>query len=279
MRHLIVALAAGCVLAIPATGHAQLGRIGGAIAKKAGVAPANPAETVQTGKVTFDAQVLEITDARVTSFLAGLAAEKQMVAKLDAQDTDGIQKRNDAARDANQKARDAWQKKDEAWDKCADAESAKTEQEVQKVAATGPDEATMTKIAERIKAAHARGDLAEVRRITDSVARVSMAVGNRAQSATNDGNAALIKKCGEKPVEPDAPAQEPMLTVQDVRLAGIKASGFNDAQYSILRERIVPFVLSKGKNSGGMIYTESEARVLAARLADLSPYAEQLKTY
>src|SRR5688500_20181534 len=90
MRHVILALAAGCVLAIPATGHAQLGRIGGAIAKKAGVAHANAAETVQTGKVTFDAQVLEITDARNTRFLADHTATTQMVTKLDATATDGI---------------------------------------------------------------------------------------------------------------------------------------------------------------------------------------------
>ena len=279
MRHLFVALAVGCAVTVPATGNAQLGRLGNAVAKKAGVAPGNPAETVQTGKVTFDAQVLEITDARVTRFVAGLAAEKQMVAKLDAQDTDGIQKRNDAGRAAHDKSMDAYQKKDAAWQKCAEGENAKTEQEVQKVAATAPDEATMNKIAERIKAAHAKGDLAEVQRLGDSVGRASMAMGNRAQSASNEGNAAMLKKCGDKPVEPATVTQEPMLTFQDVRAAGVKASGFDDGQYAILRERILPFVVSKGKNSGGLVYTESEAKVLAARLADLSPYAELIKTY
>jgi hypothetical protein len=117
--------------------------------------------------------------------------------------------------------------------------------------------------------------MAEMRRLTDSVGRASMAMTNRAQAASSEGNAELLKKCGDKPAEPEAPSEEPMLTFQDVRNAGVKASGFNDAQYAILRERILPFVVSKGKNSGGLVYTENEAKVLAARLDDLSPYAER----
>ena len=279
MRQLFVALAVGCAVAVPATAQAQLGRISGAIAKKAGVAPAKPGETVQTGKVTFDAQVLEITDARVTSFIKGLEAEKQMAAKLDAQDTEGIEKRNEATRAAHVRDSDAWQKKDETWQKCAEGENAKTEQEMNKVTAGAPDEATVAKIAERIKAAQAKGDMAEMQRLADSVGKASMALSNRAQAVSGDGNAAVIRKCGERPAEPARPTEEPMLTFNDVRAAGLKASGFEGAQYAILRERIVPFVVSKGKNSGGLIYTEDEAKVLANRLADLSPFTELLKTY
>jgi len=91
---------------------------------------------------------------------------------------------------------------------------------------------------------------------------------------------AIRTKCGEPPVEPaDAAEPEPMLTFNDIRVAGIEASGMTDRQYAIMRERVHPFVVSKGKTNSGMLYTDAEAQVLAARLGDLSPYAGIVERY
>ena len=92
-------------------------------------------------------------------------------------------------------------------------------------------------------------------------------------------NAGMLSKCGAEPAEPADPVMEPMLTFQDVRDAGLKASGFDAGQYAIMRERVLPYVVSKGKSSGGMVYTEAEVKALEARLADLSKYGDVMAKY
>lgn len=279
MRSLVIAVVLCCAAALPGTAEAQFGKLGAKIARKAGVAPAAGGEKVEIGKVSFNDAVLEITDERVTRFIRGLDAEKAMAAKVDAQDTEGIERRNDAARAAHNKAAQAYQKKHEAWEKCASVEEARTEKEMQGVAGEAPDQATMDRLAARMKAARDRGDMAEIQRLADSIGRSSMALSAKAQGVAGAGNAAVLKNCGPEPVEPERAAQESLLTFQDVRNAGLAASGFTDGQYSIMRERILPFIVSKGKSGGGMVYTETEVTVLTARLADLSAYAELMQKY
>ncbi len=280
MRPLLVAALLGCALVVPEPAHAQFGKLGNKIAKKAGVVPAGPNERVQTGKVSFDEHVLEITDARVTQVVKGLEAESRMAAQLDKQDTEGIEKRNSARREAHQKLEDAYDRKRETWEKCAEPEQERVEKEMEAVGKSLDDPAAMEAFQAKVTAAQAKGDLAEIRRLSDSVSKIAMGAANKGQNANAELQATIVKKCGERPVEPaDAPAMEPMLTFQDVRDAGLKASGFSDRQYAILRERILPFIVSKGKTNSGMIYTDSEAQVLAARLGDLSPYAGIVERY
>lgn len=280
MRSLLLAALVGCALAAPEPAHAQFGKLGNKIAKKAGVVPAGPNEQVKTGKVAFDEHVLEITDARVTHLVQGLEAEKQMAAQVEKQDTDGIERRNRAKQEAHQKEQDAYDRKRETWEKCAEPEQKKAEGEMEAYGKSLDNPAAMEKLQERLKAAQAKGDMAEIRRITDSVSKVAMQAQNKAQNSSSEMTDAIRTKCGERPVEPaDAAEPEPMLTFNDVRIAGVKASGMTDRQYAIMRERIVPFVVSKGKTNSGMIYTDAEATVLAARLGDLSPYAGIVERY
>ena len=280
MRSLLVAALLGCALMAPEPAHAQFGKLGNKIAKKAGVAPAGPNERVQTGKVSFDEHVLEITDARVTQFVQGLEAESRVAAQLDKQDTEGIEKRNRASQEAHQKLEDDYDRKRQTWEQCAEPEEKRVNKEMASYGKSLDDPAAMEKLQTRMKAAQAKGDLAEIRRLSDSVSKVAMGAASKGQNANAELQATIAKKCGAPPVEPaDAPAPEPMLTFQDVRNAGLKASGFTDRQYAILRERILPFIVSKGKTNSGMIYTDAEAQVLAARLGDLSPYAGIVERY
>lgn len=280
MRSLLIAALVGCALAAPEPAHAQFGKLGNKIAKKAGVAPAGPNEQVKTGKVSFDEHVLEITDDRVSQLLKGLEAEKLMAARVEKQDTEGIERRNQAKQDAHAKQRDAYDRKRETWEQCAEPEQKKAEAESEAYAKTLDNPAAMQKLQERLKAAQAKGDMAEIRRITDSVSKVGMQAASKGQNASDEMTSAIRTKCGEPPVEPaDAEKPEPMLTFNDIRVAGIDASGMTDRQYAIMRERVHPFVVSKGKTNSGMLYTDAEAQVLAARLGDLSPYAGIVERY
>lgn len=279
MRSLLIAAVVGCALAAPEPAHAQFGKLGSKIAKKAGVVPAGPNEQVKTGKVSFDEHVLEITDDRVSQLVKGLEAEKQMAARVERQDTEGIERRNQAKQDAYAKEREAYDRKDEAWRKCAKPEQERGEKAMEGHSSSFSD-ADMQKIEARMKAAQARGDMAEIRRLGDSISKVGVQVASAAQNTTTEMTAAIRTKCGEPPVEPTGPAEpEPMLTFNDIRVAGIEASGMTDRQYAIMRERVHPFVVSKGKTNSGMIYSDAEAQVLAARLGDLSPYAGIVERY
>ena len=280
MRSLLFAALVGCALAAPEPAHAQFGKLGNKIAKKAGVVPAGPNEQVKTGKVSFDEHVLEITDERVSQLLKGLEAEKLMAARVEKQDTEGIERRNRAKEEAHAKQREAYDRKRETWEKCAEPEQQKAEAESEAQAKSLDNPAAMQKLQERLKAAQAKGDMAEIRRITDSVSKVGMQAASQAQNTSDEMTAAIRTKCGEPPAEPaDAAEPEPMLTFNDIRVAGIEASGLTDRQYAIMRERVHPFVVSKGKTNSGMLYTDAEAQVLAARLGDLSPYAGIVERY
>lgn len=280
MRQLLFAALVGCALMAPEPAHAQFGKLGNKIAKKAGVVPAGPNEQVKTGAVSFDEHVLEITDDRVNRLVKGLEAEKQMAAQVDRQDTEGIERRNRAKQEAHAKRQDEYDRKRDAWEQCAEPEQKRAEEEMGAYGKSLDNPAAMEKIEARIKAAQAKGDIAEIRRIADSMGKVGTQAASKGQAASDEMTAAIRKKCGERPVEPpDAEKPEPMLTFNDIRVAGVEASGFTDRQYAILRERVMPFIVSKGKTNSGMIYTDAEAQVLAARLGDLSPYAGIVERY
>lgn len=281
MRYLFTAALLGCVtLAVPASAEAQLGlgkKIKNAAARATGAD--TPGGTVKTGSVRFDRQVLEITEARLDQFMKGLAAESQMAARIDAQDDEGIERRNQQARDDYNRKYDEYQSKDQAWERCAKPLEDRSSAQMQSYGASVTDSAGMEKVAERIKAAQARGDMKEIQRLADSVGKASMAVANRSQAMATGANEEIVRTCGTRPTEPEKAEMEPMLTYQDVRRAGLDASGFDDGQYSILRERILPFVASNGKDSGGLVYTDAEAAALQSKLADLSKYHEVMKSY
>jgi hypothetical protein len=280
MRPLLLAVFLGSALLQPEPAHAQFGKLGTKVAKKAGVVPAGATQRVQTGTVSFDEHVIELTDARVSQFIGGLQAETRMAAKLDAQDTEGIERRNRAAQEAHSRKRDEYDRKRATFDKCAEPEQKRAEKEMDAYSSSLDDPAAMERLQTRIKAAQAKGDMVELRRLIDSMGQLGMKAATVVQSSSDEMQAAIIKKCGEPPVEPaDAPEPEPMLTFQDVRNAGLEASGFTDRQYAIMRERILPYLASKGKNSGGMIYSETEAQVLSARFADLAPYTGMVERY
>jgi hypothetical protein len=61
-----------------------------------------------------------------------------------------------------------------------------------------------------------------------------------------------------------------------VNSAGVRASRLSAEQYAILRERVVPFILSQGKSSD-MMYTSSELDALKLKQDALAKYGSALK--
>lgn len=289
-RGALAALVLCGVLAFPVAAHAQFGGLGKKLGRKiAGDKAAdaaglpNEGGRVQTGNVKFDESVVEITPATVDRLLKGLAAEQQMAAKMNAQDLKKIDRDNEAAQKAYEKQEAAYEKQHEAWDKCAQKEEAGAEHEQAQLQREGEamvaDSAKLQAVAQRIQAAHQRGDMKEVQRLADSVGRGAGGLSQRAMASSRRAQQGVATKCGPEPQAPTSPARTETLTYSDVQDAGSKASGFNGQQYRILRERIAPYVLSKGKSSVPFVYTKSEAATLESRLDALAPYADILKGY
>jgi hypothetical protein len=287
-RGALAALVLGVALTLPATAHAQFGGLGKKLgAKVAGDKAAQAAGVseggrVQTGSVRFDESVVEITPAALDRLLKGLAAEQQVAARMNAQDLQKAERDNEAAQKAYDKQFAVYSKQHDAWDKCVEKENAGANKEsaaMQQEAEGMTDDAKMQALATRMQAAQQRGDMREVQRLADSVSRATSGLTARATAANQRAQQGVATKCGAEPQAPTQPTRTESLTYSDVQAAGSKASGFNDQQYRILRERIAPYVLSNGKSSVPFVYTKSELAALEGRRDVLQPYTELMKSY
>ena len=274
----LVTLLAGLVAA-PASAQIKLPKVKSPVstaATAAGVPGASASKSPKSGQVEFDAQVLEITPANVDRLMKGLEAEQAMAARVDAQDLDAIDRENEAARKAHEGSRKEWEQKHKAWKQCGEGVARETE------AAMGPaptaqDQARLQAVADRVRAAQAAGNMAEVKRLTDSLVAAAAPMARRATEA----NAAAERgrtKCGDEPQEPESPPMKAPLDYRSVREAGLKASGFTDVQYSILRERVAPFV-AEPSNYGNMVYTDDELATMKAKQPELKRFQHILQQY
>lgn len=231
---------------------------------------------VKTGSVTFDSRVLEITAERLDQFMAGLDAETEMAAKVNAQDLAAIDRANAAADAAYDKEMEAYEAKVQQHDKCSGAIAKNLEKQMAPGMPTEQDRAKMEAVAARIKTAKEAGNMTEVRRLMDSLVAVTNPTAMHMVAASNNAVARANTECGAEPVKPTSPSRRSALTWSDVNSAGTKASRMDPEQYAILRERVVPFVLSHGKSSN-MMYTSSELGALKSKLESLSKYESVLK--
>jgi hypothetical protein len=204
---------------------------------------------------TFNERVLEITEARLGGLLAGYNAE---LAALDAAD-----KKQGSVRAAYEEENKKhpgrlkeYEAKHETWQQCRDTHvkpaeaKAKKETEAAQAQVTGGDqkdfERRMNEVAERIKAAQAKGDMAEVMRLSDSLGKaVGTPTANAAYQASSDMQAAAAK-CGPEPVRPEPPTPP---SYPDLRLdeAGAAAAKMTPEQYAIMKERVRYAVREEGK--------------------------------
>ena len=214
-----------------------------------------PASQAAPRAPTFNERVIEVTDARIGGLLAGFSAE---LAALDAADKKQGSVR--AAYEEENRKHPArlkeYQASHRTWQQCQDAHvkpaeaKAKKETEAAQAQVTGGDqedfERRMNAVAERIKAAQAKGDMTEVMRLSDSLGKaVGMTSANAAQKASSDMQAAAAK-CGAEPQRPEPPTPP---SYPDLRLdeAGATAAKMTPEQYAIMKERVRYAVREEGK--------------------------------
>ena len=264
---ILLALTAGT-----ATAQIKLGKVTTAVTKAAA------GGGIKTGNMTFDERVLEITAARLDQFMAGLAAESEMAAKVNGQDLEAIDRQNAAAGAAYDREMAAYNAKQKEFERCAGAVSKDLEKQMAPDMPTGKDQAKLQAVAARIKAAKDANNMTEVRRLMDSLVAATNPAAQRLTAQSNAAAARASSECGTQPVKPASPARVNPLTWNDVVSAGQKASGMSFEQYQIFRERVAPYVLSQGKSSD-MMYTSSEVDALTSKADALGKFGHVFKEY
>ena len=276
---IVTALILIALTANPATAQIKLGsRIKGAVSgAAAGAVTGGTSDgAVKTGNVTFDERVLEITAERLDQFMAGLAAEEEMAKKVNGQDLDAIDRANAAAQAAYDKEYAAYEAKTREHDKCTGAISKDLEKQLKPDMPTASDQQRMEAVAARIKTAKEAGNMAEVRRLMDSLVAAVNPGSQRVVKASNAAVSRASTECGAIPVEPQSPSRHAALTWSNVTDAGAKASRMTNEQYAIFRERVAPFVLSNFKSSD-MMYTASEVGAMKSKSDALGKWGTALK--
>jgi hypothetical protein len=281
LRALVVAFALA-VVASPA--DAQLG----ALKKRAEKAVANkvaPQPTTARPTPAFDNVVIELTEARLTQMLTGFAAEEKAAARN--REAEASQKDRDAAyrreREKYERAMADWEKRRAAVRQCYQKYEPEREARADRAQSMAErvDTMAMKAVALRIQNAQQRGDIAEARRLTDSLTSVMGAIAR--QGNTSDIDARARAECGEpgeEPQAPEAPGQPVSLsTLSD----GSRAAGIPEEQYRIARERILAWLsLGDDKITRGetkYAFTDAELAALNGRRADLRRYETLLQTY
>jgi hypothetical protein len=316
--HAAAVCAAALVAAAPRRADAQFGRLRDAAGaatraaaerggeRAAGDAAARQGGGARASAVAFTDEVLEITDARLDQLVRGLdaeraarpAAERRQAARVAA--AQEAERTYPARRAAYEREHAAWTRRKAEHDACVDRAEARhagaaaglqAEAEAQGAAAkahfSGDREARMKALAERARAAQARGDQAALMALADSaqrimrndilpVANASMALATRAQAVAG-ATAKDAGACGVLAAEPQAPAgaggADPDGAAAEIRKAGREASGLSDRQYEVLRERAEEYVRRGGRTGGSMYrYGAGELGALGRRLGALKAH-------
>ncbi len=271
-------------------------------AKKAVGVDGTAGTPAKAGSVKFSDNLLEITDARIAQFLKGFdaeiaarpAADKQY--QQDGANYETATRLYEARLAEYDRAQKDYEKRSLAHQACAEAIEKKYEKDAQKDRAAGEaaadrisgemsedKEKKLQAMADRMKAAQARGDQAAVRAIADSVMREMQGVMGAAQqsntitqrmTARSAEMEAELKKCpvvGEAPKRPDMPssadAEKARRITED---AAAKASGLTAAQYGLMKERIETYVHLKGRTgSTQYVFTGAELDALGKQLEEL----------
>lgn len=233
---------------------------------------------------TYDDRVVEITDARLTSLLRGLAAEQGKVRELQALER---QQQDEAATEAVQQRKEAERK---PVDPAAEAR-------VKQCYEASPEYRTYmgpTEVAKR-EAAMQRATRASEQRKYDEMTRISDSL-TAANGVWETKMMQVARRCGATDemirswTEDDQPASRPEempqeteeVNVLDSLMAvGSAASGIPQEPYGVIRERVLAFLNSSPDelNQSSYIYSALELRALQGKRAQLSRYMELLTEY
>lgn len=254
------------------------GAIGQAVPQAVSAATTPEGSGVRTADLQFDNRVLEITSARLGQLVTGIEAGNRTAAKVEAQDVAAIDRANRAAQQKYDGEYRAYEARKASWDRCSDKEMQGVQQQMAAVTPTENDRARVEAVAARIKAAKERNNMAEAMRLTDSLTKAITPGAMQAAAIGNAAPASVTAECGPKPEEPVRPVRQDVMGYDAVDRAAVEASGLTDTQFSILRERVAPFIVSGGKSSP-LVYTDNEVNVLREWQSKLEPFTTYFKQY
>jgi hypothetical protein len=252
---------------------------------------------------SYDETVLEITDARLDQLVKGLAAERAAAKEFAALEAKNKSEAaaHKAATAKYEREMLSFQTKRQNYDACrmdvinsaqgSNPHAAAMQQRMASMSEADLQKAKarMEDLQRRHEAAEKKGDQATIGALRDTIMRemqqltgVSPAQAAAAQKGKPVNVQAELAKCGDEPLPPEAPQGSESGASNNVYdyvgTAGRKASGLEEQQYSVLRERVTFFVQEKGKLPANSSYAFSEAEVAAlqARAKELMGYQVEL---
>jgi hypothetical protein len=311
-RSLALAALAGAVAAPAYAQGGLLGKIRDKVDPSKSVRGEQPESRAAKRRAApaFNDEVLEITDAHINQMLKGLAAEQAELQRVAAANAAAAQQNaaEERAYEAKQQEYErqmaVFRPKAEAYQKCMmEAQGAVlSAQQDPAVASVNQKMASMSEadqqrlqkrmeeLQKRMQAAQARGDRAAQAALADTAMRemermtgVSMGEMQRAGQKASQAAMAGPQKCGPEPtapVEPKRMRRDTRDSLQAASVAGLKASGLEARQYSIMRERLLAYV-TLGDKAGTTLYAYSDAELeaLKSRMADLKRYEAHMREH
>jgi len=285
LRRAALAGLAGTVF-VSLTAAAQVGDLGRRARDAATRAPG--AQPTGDGAVTFDDVTLELTPARVEQYIKGLRASKAALERQDRSSWNALAERRDAASNAaadlqerNHDAFTAFEERHATVLQCREEEirnanELRRQETMQRAMADVNVAMRFAELSQAYQAAQARGDTAEMNRISKEMDRSF-------GGATRADTAAAHRKCGPLPTRPPAMARRDSLQAvadtlnerlrrleTEADTAAVIASGMTAHQLFIAGERIGAFLGQEPK--AGHVYrgfTVVEVKALTARREEL----------
>lgn len=292
MRAFVRLTALLTVLALQAAGPAmaqfkpklpKIGPIGGK-------APAEASRAAAPAPI-FNDRVLEITDERADGMLAGFRAE---LAALDASDKKRALAR--AAYEEENKRHGARLKEYEgtkkSWEACRDGNVTPAQEKAEKAGQKAEEDITggdqeafdrrMEELSKRMEAAQAKGDMATMMAISDSISKSAGVASSMEASKAGTELQAAVEKCGPEPVAPEPPTPpseaDPNLEQEGATAANEEISSgekITPEQYMIMKERVRPKCGGSGDDAGG--FSDTEVAALKERKSDLCKADKELQ--
>lgn len=285
IRRRVIVLTAAAALAawMPATSHAQFGKL----VKKA-TDKAAPASNKATGPApTFDDNTIELGPEQVDKVISGLTAERRILVGSGQDGVQALVKRRDAASTQVSEIDKTHDKDDQTYQKTSSqVESCRSEaisasqsahqKDAQAKAMSDPAfQQKYMQAAQAMAAANARGDTAAVR-------KMQLQLAQSVYPYAKDDTAAADAKCGKPVVEPAWRTQRDALiklqnaltdsiraTQDAAATTGAKTSGLTATQYATARERVETYVGRKKVNQSISGFSQKEMDALGAKASDL----------
>ena len=290
-RAMMVAATAGALAAwMPATSHAQFGKL----VKKATDKVA-PSSNKATGPApTFDENTIELGPEQVDKIIAGLTAERRILAGSGQDGVQALVKRRQATSTQLSDIDKTHDRDDETYQKTSSqVESCRSEaisasqsahqKEAQGKAMSDPAfQQKYMQAAQAMAAANARGDTAAVR-------KMQLQLAQSVYPYAKDDTAAADAKCGKPVREPAWRTQRQALiklenaltdsiraTQDAAATTGAKTSGLTAPQYATARERIETYVGRKKFNQSISGFSQKEMDALGAKTSELQQLLDDI---